>query len=113
MRTRSWWIAPLVIWQLVAFSSPSQTQSTTTSSPTTALTTAEPVATPPTTSTTTTTTTTTSASTTTTTTPASTTSVAPSLVTETRVIGHSVQGRDITAYRMGDPTGRPVLLIGV
>jgi protein MpaA len=35
------------------------------------------------------------------------------LVTETRVIGKSVQGRDITAYRMGDPTGRPVLLIGV
>jgi protein MpaA len=29
------------------------------------------------------------------------------------VIGKSVQGRDITAYRMGDPTGRPVLLIGV
>ena len=24
-----------------------------------------------------------------------------------------MQGRDITAYRMGDPTGRPVLLIGV
>jgi protein MpaA len=35
------------------------------------------------------------------------------LVTETRVIGQSVQGRDITAYRMGDPGGRPVLLIGV
>jgi murein peptide amidase A len=29
------------------------------------------------------------------------------------VIGQSVQGRDITAYRMGDPTGRPALLIGV
>ena len=29
------------------------------------------------------------------------------------MIGKSVQGRDITAYRMGDPTGRPVLLIGV
>jgi murein peptide amidase A len=29
------------------------------------------------------------------------------------VIGQSVQGRDITAYRMGDPAGRPVLLIGV
>jgi protein MpaA len=35
------------------------------------------------------------------------------LVTETRVIGQSVQGRDIIAYRMGDPNGRPVLLIGV
>ena len=37
----------------------------------------------------------------------------PSPVTEQRVIGQSVQGRDITAYRMGDPAGRPVLLIGV
>jgi protein MpaA len=35
------------------------------------------------------------------------------LVIETRVIGQSVQGRDITAYRMGTPGGRPVLLIGV
>jgi protein MpaA len=35
------------------------------------------------------------------------------LVTETRVIGHSVLGRDITAYRMGTPGGRVVLLIGV
>ncbi len=29
------------------------------------------------------------------------------------MIGQSVQGRDITAYRMGTPGGRPVLLIGV
>ncbi|MEP7203967.1 MAG: M14 family zinc carboxypeptidase [Ilumatobacteraceae bacterium] len=29
------------------------------------------------------------------------------------MIGQSVLGRDITAYRMGDPGGRPVLLIGV
>jgi murein peptide amidase A len=29
------------------------------------------------------------------------------------VIGHSVLGRDITAYRLGTPGGRPVLLIGV
>jgi protein MpaA len=29
------------------------------------------------------------------------------------VIGQSVQGRDITAYRMGDPAGSRVLLIGV
>ena len=29
------------------------------------------------------------------------------------MIGQSVQSRDITAYRMGDPDGRPVLLIGV
>jgi protein MpaA len=29
------------------------------------------------------------------------------------VIGQSVQGRDITAHRMGDPEGRPVLLVGV
>ena len=35
------------------------------------------------------------------------------LVIETRVIGHSVQGRDIVAQRMGTPGGRVVLLIGV
>ena len=29
------------------------------------------------------------------------------------MIGQSVQGRDIVAYRMGDPDGRPVLLVGV
>jgi protein MpaA len=34
-------------------------------------------------------------------------------VIETRVIGHSVLGRDITAYRLGTPGGKPVLLIGV
>src|SRR4051794_20843784 len=112
MRTRSWWVAPLVIFQLVvACSSGSQSQSTTTSSAT-ASTTAEPAATSTTTATTTTTTTTSTTSTSTTT-PTTTTSVVPSLVTETRLIGKSVQGRDITAYRMGDPTGRPVLLIGV
>ena len=32
-----------------------------------------------------------------------TTTVPPPEITETRVIGQSVQGRDITAYRMGDP----------
>lgn len=37
----------------------------------------------------------------------------PAKVTETRVIGQSVQGRDITAYRMGTPGGRVVLVIGV
>jgi murein peptide amidase A len=39
--------------------------------------------------------------------------VPTSTILETRVIGQSVQGRDITAYRMGTPGGRPVLLIGV
>jgi protein MpaA len=34
-------------------------------------------------------------------------------VLETRVIGKSVQRRDITAYRLGTPGGRAVLLIGV
>jgi murein peptide amidase A len=29
------------------------------------------------------------------------------------VIGQSVHGRDIIAYRLGDPEGRPVLLVGV
>ena len=37
----------------------------------------------------------------------------PAAVIETRVIGTSVQGRDITAYRMGTPGGRVVLAIGV
>jgi len=37
----------------------------------------------------------------------------PAKVIETRVIGTSVQGRDITAYRMGTPGGRVVLIIGV
>jgi murein peptide amidase A len=32
---------------------------------------------------------------------------------DTKVIGSSVQGRDITAYRMGERGGRPVLLVGV
>ena len=42
------------------------------------------------------------------------TTIAPTAeIIETRVIGKSVQGRDITAYRMGTPGGRPVLLIGV
>jgi protein MpaA len=65
------------------------------------------------------TTTTTEAATTTqatTTTEAATTSttIAPTAkIIETRVIGQSVQGRDITAYRMGTGHGRTVLLIGV
>jgi protein MpaA len=67
-------------------------------------------ATVPSTSTSTSTSTTSSTTTTSTSTTSTTT---PSLVTETRVIGQSVQGRDITAYRMGTPGGRPVLLIGV
>jgi murein peptide amidase A len=37
----------------------------------------------------------------------------PAAVTETVVIGHSVEGRDITAYRMGTPGGRVVLVIGI
>ncbi|HEY7628414.1 MAG TPA: M14 family zinc carboxypeptidase [Ilumatobacteraceae bacterium] len=41
------------------------------------------------------------------------TSTLPDAVIETRVIGQSVQGRDITAYHLGTPGGRPVLLIGV
>jgi len=36
----------------------------------------------------------------------------PAKVVETRVIGQSVQGRDITAYRMGTAGGRVVLIIG-
>ncbi|MEP7115578.1 MAG: M14 family zinc carboxypeptidase [Ilumatobacteraceae bacterium] len=44
---------------------------------------------------------------------ATTTTEPPPAITEERVIGQSVQGRDITAYRIGDPKGRPVLLIGV
>jgi len=113
MTRRSWWLAPLVVSQLVlACSSTSQTQSTTTapatpSDPATSTQTTTTTSTEPATSTIVTTSTTTPSSTTTSTT------VATSLVTETRVIGKSVQGRDITAYRMGDPTGRPVLLIGV
>ncbi len=38
--------------------------------------------------------------------------IAPNVI-EKRVIGTSVQGRDITAYRMGTPGGRVVLVIGV
>ena len=49
----------------------------------------------------------------TTSTSTSTTSTQPPVITEERVIGQSVQGSDITAYRMGDPRGRAVLLIGV
>ena len=37
----------------------------------------------------------------------------PPKVIETRVIGKSVQGRDIVAERMGTPGGRVVLIIGV
>ncbi|MEY2553770.1 MAG: murein peptide amidase [Ilumatobacteraceae bacterium] len=47
------------------------------------------------------------------TTTTSTTTTVPSPVIETRVIGQSVLGRDITAYRLGTPGGRSVLLIGV
>ena len=39
-------------------------------------------------------------------------SFVPANVIETRVIGRSVDGRPITAYRMGTPGGRVVLLIG-
>ncbi len=39
-------------------------------------------------------------------------SFVPASVIETRVIGRSVDGRAITAYRMGTPGGRVVLLIG-
>jgi len=37
----------------------------------------------------------------------------PAKVLETRVIGKSVDGIDITAYRMGTPGGRVVLVIGI
>jgi murein peptide amidase A len=37
----------------------------------------------------------------------------PAAIIETRVIGTSVQGREITAYRMGTPGGRVVLAVGV
>ena len=37
----------------------------------------------------------------------------PPNVVEQRVIGTSVQGRDIVAYRMGTPGGRVVLVVGV
>ncbi|MGZ4672327.1 MAG: M14 family zinc carboxypeptidase [Ilumatobacteraceae bacterium] len=43
----------------------------------------------------------------------STSTTTPSPVIETRVIGHSVLGRDIVAYRLGTPGARPVLLVGV
>lgn len=42
----------------------------------------------------------------------STTVIRPAVL-ETRVIGQSVEGRDITAYRLGTPGSRPVLLVGV
>lgn len=37
----------------------------------------------------------------------------PKSIFETRVIGQSVQGRDIVASRMGERGGRPVLIVGV
>ncbi len=37
----------------------------------------------------------------------------PPVVIEQRVIGSSVDGREITAYRMGTPGGRVVLVVGV
>jgi len=105
------WLGPLIASQLIVACSSAAETRTTLASPTTASTSGQPATTEAVTTTAPTTTTTTAL----TTTIASTTSttVAASLVTETRVIGKSVQGRDITAYRMGDPTGRPVLLIGV
>ena len=58
--------------------------------------------------------TTTTQAATTTESPTTSTTIAPATtIIETRVIGKSVQGRDIIAYRMGTPGGRPVLLIGV
>ena len=106
MSRKWWWLGPLMI-PLLSCSSDARTESTTVV-PTTVV---EAATTEAATTTTTEPPTTTIAATTTTAAP--TTTVALSLVTETRVIGKSVQGRDITAYRMGDPTGRPVLLIGV
>jgi murein peptide amidase A len=120
--TRRWsWCALLVATQLIAScSSGSDSASPVATTPTAAT----PIATAASTTTTipvadttlapetSTSTSTTSTSTTSTSTSTSTT-VGPSHVTETRVIGHSVAGRDITAYRMGDPKGRAVLLIGV
>lgn len=43
--------------------------------------------------------------------PAKPATVAPTII-ETRVIGTSVQGRDIVAYRLGTPGGRVVLAVG-
>ena len=40
-------------------------------------------------------------------------SAVPAKVIEARVIANSVQGRPITAYRMGTPGGRVVLIVGV
>ncbi len=67
---------------------------------------------PSSTSTTSSSTSTTPVTTSTTTTTTSAAVVQPKVI-GTRVIGQSVQGRDITAYRLGEPGGRAVLLIGV
>lgn len=37
----------------------------------------------------------------------------PARIIETRLIGKSLQGRDINAYRMGTPGGRVVMIVGV
>ncbi len=109
-------VALLAASQLVlACSSASDTSSTTgvetTALPVTIASLATTTSTATTSPSTTTSTTTTTTSTTTST--STTTTVADELVTETRVIGQTVQRRDITAYRLGDPSGRPVLLVGV
>ena len=44
---------------------------------------------------------------------APTTATVPARILETRVIGTSVQGRAITAVRMGTPGGRVVMIVGV
>ncbi|MEO8263969.1 MAG: M14 family zinc carboxypeptidase [Ilumatobacteraceae bacterium] len=103
-------------WLLLSCSSDSTTSSSatiaapaeTTSAAATSTTTPEV-----TTTTVTSSTTTTQAATTTEAATTSTTIATTANIIETRVIGQSVQGRDITAYRMGTPGGRPVLLIGV
>ncbi|MEO7369786.1 MAG: M14 family zinc carboxypeptidase [Ilumatobacteraceae bacterium] len=118
MTHRSLWAALLVASQVMVScasdsgaTSPAATTLTATTLTATVPSTVTPAAATPTSTSTTSTSTSTTSTSTSMSVPA--TTVAPSLITETRVIGQSVQGRDITAYRMGDPSGRPVLLIGV
>jgi murein peptide amidase A len=120
MRRR--WCAVLIGAQLLLSCSSDSTSTSTSATTVTALPTTA-VASSAATTTTEATTTTTEASTTTeatttteavtTTEETTTTTTGPAEIIETRVIGQSVQGRDITAFRMGTPGARPVLLIGV
>ncbi len=101
-------------WLLLSCSSDSTSSSSATITAQAPTTTAATTSTTTTEVTTTTEAATTTEATTTSTTSTTSTTIAPTAkIIETRVIGQSVQGRDITAYRMGTPGGRPVLLIGV